>query len=735
MHRNTILFRLASVTATIALTVAIALPPFARAQDGGNASPAADQQEASPPARVGAITLLTGTVSFHAAGADSWDPAALNYPLMAGTGVWTQPGAGTRIGISDTRIVLSASTDLEIRTLDERSFVASLPQGEAYVRVRSLLPGETYTLVTPRGAVGIAEPGRYVVVAGDTATPTLVTVLEGAATLSEGAETRLGAGQAVQVAGGQAPFQLQVAAATRDAFVNQVLAMERPAPVQAAAAPPLVTAMPGGAELAEYGSWQRTPDYGEVWYPQVRASWVPYREGHWAYVPPWGWTWVDDAPWGFAPFHYGRWIQLEGRWCWAPGEAQVAHAEAPPYPVYAPALVTFFGVGLAAGAAAGITARSPASGSVGWVPLGPREAYRPWFNAAPAYVRDVNLRHVSDVSQITTVISNRSTVNNVTVNQFRNVAGATVVSAAAMAMSRPIAAAARPVTPQALAQAHPVVGRQVAPPPIATPGVAPAPARRAPFAPAPAGVPGPPRFPAPGPVIRAQAQQAVPVRPELLRAEPPAAAPPNAFPPAAPPLAAGPAAGHAEALPRPGKPEAVQAGPHAAPGLPTLRAPALSRPERPVAAGAAAGVAAPQGPGTALPAVGAPVTLHTPAPQQALPLAAPASRLPAPTAAAPRPPQERAAQERSAVAPARPPVPAPVPLAAQPQASHPPPLTPEPHPAQPQAPHPPLPAQRPMPQAPVHPQAPQMPAPVAHHPPPAPHLAPAPHEQKRPGQP
>ena len=723
MHRDTTLFRLAGVTATIALTMAIALPPFARAQSGGNASQAADQQGVSPPARVGAITLLTGTVSFHAAGADSWDPAALNYPLTASSGVWTQPGAETRIGISDTRIVLSGSTDLEISTLDERSFVASLPQGEAYVRVRSLLPGETYTLVTPRGAIGIAEPGRYVVVAGDTATPTLVTVLEGAATLSEGAEARLGAGQAAQVTGGQAPFQLQVAGATRDAFVNQVLAMERPAPVQAAVAPPLVTAMPGGAELAEYGSWQRTPDYGEVWSPQVRASWVPYREGHWAYVQPWGWTWVDDAPWGFAPFHYGRWVQLEGRWCWTPGEAQITYAGTPSYPVYAPALVTFFGVGAAAGAAAGITAQRLASGSVGWVPLGPREAYRPWFNAAPAYVRDVNLRHVSDVNQITTIINNRNTVNNVTVNQFRNVAGATIVPTAAMAMSRPIAAAARPVTPQALAQARPVIGRHLAPLPTTSPGAAPAPARTVHVALSPAGVPGPPRSPAPGPVIRAQAQQAVPARPELLRAGSPAAIPLNASPPAAPPFAAGPAAAHTEAPLRPGGPEAVRAGLHAAPGLSTLRAPGLSRPEHPIAAGVAVGVAPPQGPGTAPPSVDAPVTPHVPAPQQA------------PTAAAPHPPQGRAVQERPAVAPARPPVPAPVPPAAQLQASHPPALAPEPHPMQPQAPHPSPPAPRPMPQAPVHPQAPQMPAPVAHHPPLALHPAPAPHEQKRPGQP
>ena len=97
--------------------------------------------------------------------------------------------------------------------------------------------------------------------------------------------------------------------------------------------------MPGGDDLAESGIWSDSTEYGQVWYPQVAAGWVPYREGSWAYVAPWGWTWVDSAPWGFAPFHYGRWADIGGRWAWVAGVAAVAA------PVYAPALVTFFGVG------------------------------------------------------------------------------------------------------------------------------------------------------------------------------------------------------------------------------------------------------------------------------------------------------------------------------------------------------------------------------------------------------
>ncbi len=83
--------------------------------------------------------------------------------------------------------------------------------------------------------------------------------------------------------------------------------------------PAVVAAMPGGDDLATYGTWSDSADYGQVWYPQVASGWVPYSDGYWSYVAPWGWTWVDSDPWGFAPFHYGRWADIGGRWGWVPG--------------------------------------------------------------------------------------------------------------------------------------------------------------------------------------------------------------------------------------------------------------------------------------------------------------------------------------------------------------------------------------------------------------------------------
>src|SRR5262249_14174748 len=164
------------------------------------------------------------------------------------------------------------------------------------------------------------------------------------------------------------------------------------------------------------------PDYGPVWIPQVSPGWAPYRYGHWAYVEPWGWTWIDDAPWGFTPFHYGRWIEYDDEWAWVPGAFVAA-------PVYAPAVVSFFGDFGSVGGGVGF-----GFGSVGWIPLGPEEVFRPWFPCSRLFVRNVNIANVQNV----TVISNNTVVNNFGWDRFRNHRGGTFVSADVMTHSRPV---------------------------------------------------------------------------------------------------------------------------------------------------------------------------------------------------------------------------------------------------------------------------------------------------------
>jgi hypothetical protein len=73
-------------------------------------------------------------------------------------------------------------------------------------------------------------------------------------------------------------------------------------------------------ELAPYGRWINTPQYGTVWTPNVDPNFQPYAtNGYWE-VTEYGNTWVSDYDWGWAPFHYGRWsFDDYNGWFWIPG--------------------------------------------------------------------------------------------------------------------------------------------------------------------------------------------------------------------------------------------------------------------------------------------------------------------------------------------------------------------------------------------------------------------------------
>ena len=344
----------------------------------------AQAQNAAIPSRVGQITSLSGSVSFNGAGSNGqWVQATPNYPVTTGDTLFTQAGAEAAIVLNASRLTLGANTELQITALDDTQFAAQESQGELFLSLSALQPGQNFTIDTPGGAVTISEAGAYDIVAGDSATPTIVSVLAGAASIGT---LQIPAGQEGVLSGtDQATAQLEPL--QRDAFEDHVQAEMMPPPPPYA--PPVVQQMSGVGELSTYGSWSQSPEYGAIWYPDVPAGWAPFREGHWAYVDPWGWTWVDVEPWGFAPFHYGRWIDQDGRWGWVPTAADTSpgYSYEPAYqPVYAPAVVGFFG--LAAGAA--LTASLLDSQSIGWVPLAPGEPFYPAYHADLAYLRRIN---------------------------------------------------------------------------------------------------------------------------------------------------------------------------------------------------------------------------------------------------------------------------------------------------------------------------------------------------------
>jgi hypothetical protein len=478
MRARNSFFQLSAAAAVAGLVLGPAAPIPVVAQPS---PPQSDpgQYAGDPPVRVGRVAQLSGALSFHTQADTQWSRAALNYPVASGNSYWTEPGAHAMLEVASSRIAIAGGSEVDIGSLDPSGLQATIPQGEVYLQLHNLLPGETWSFQTPRGEVTLQGEGRYGIAAGDTQSPTVVTVLQGAAQVTgPGVSAQLGPNQTATIIGTDG-FQASVAPAQPEGFLADMLNRERPPSPPAAPPPPVVSAMPGGEELAAYGSWAPAPDYGQVWYPPVAADWVPYRDGHWAYVTPWGWTWVDEAPWGFAPSHYGRWVQIDHRWAWSPGTAAAVET-----PVYAPALVTFFGVAAGVGLAAAL-----ASGTVGWVPLGPREPYRPWYHASERHVRSLNVTNVTNITNI----------RNVTINNFINRGAATFVPTSVMTGSRPVRQGARPPSPQLLAASRPLAGGEPIRPTQATAGITPGAARQLNLPPSPRDLT--PRPPAPGPAI------------------------------------------------------------------------------------------------------------------------------------------------------------------------------------------------------------------------------------------
>jgi hypothetical protein len=130
--------------------------------------------------------------------------------------------------------------------------------------------------------------------------------------------------------------------------------------------------IPGLYDLDYYGDWQNLNGYGYAWSPRVDNGWMPYQSGYWMNDYPYGPTWVSSEPWGYAPYHYGRWAFVGDRWYWVPESTSVS-------PVYSPALVAFVPFN---------------NNDIGWVPLGPGDAYVPhYYNTSwqPYYLTRDNL--------------------------------------------------------------------------------------------------------------------------------------------------------------------------------------------------------------------------------------------------------------------------------------------------------------------------------------------------------
>lgn len=318
------------------------------------------------PGRVARVANVQGTLR-HAPGerAGDWSEIGLNDPVAQGDNLYVDRDGVAEVDYGGGQFRLAGETNLHVSRLDDRQLALFIAAGRVIVRVRVLEPDDSVHIDTPATQIALQRPGLYRIdVAADTPL-TSVIVREGEAQVATpaGIET-VWPGQTASSTG-VATERIDIRnGGGLDGFDTWSAARDRvyEMPRQNAY---VSRQMIGAADLDAHGLWQTFPGYGAVWFPTVDPAWAPYRFGHWTWLSGWGYTWVDLAPWGYAPFHYGRWAHIGGRWGWCPGDF-VAR------PVWAPALVAWYG--------GGSWSRGPHGPVYGWVPLGWGEPFVPWWN-------------------------------------------------------------------------------------------------------------------------------------------------------------------------------------------------------------------------------------------------------------------------------------------------------------------------------------------------------------------
>jgi hypothetical protein len=422
-----------AISVGLALAILLVGGPVASAQQvpaGGQTAQAA-MFERTPPR----LAYLHGEVAFWRPGADDWTPARLNTPLAPGDVLYTGSGGNLEIQIGARAFVRASwTTQLGLDNQEPDYLQFRVPAGHVSLDLRELPPGHTIELNTPNAAFIVERTGYYRVDVGQDTT-VFVARRGGRATMTTatGPAVAITPSEQVVITGTDSPrVETYVAPELSDwdrwnyTRTDQLM--------EAMSARYVSPSVYGVDDLDHYGTWRVVADYGPVWVPDATpAGWAPYSTGHWTWDPYYGWTWIDDAPWGWAPYHYGRWVFLDGFWAWAPGPLVGR-------PVYAPALVGFFGWGVGIGR------------PIGWVALSWGEPLIPWWGPV-GFIGTAWWGGWGGPRIVNNVVISHTTIVNVANINYRNAGvGRAVVAVPAERFGRgqPVASARVPVDPRAL---------------------------------------------------------------------------------------------------------------------------------------------------------------------------------------------------------------------------------------------------------------------------------------------
>ncbi len=365
------------------LSTGLYVTPTMRAQEGpeGPETPPVAPQPAQPPqpeaqpqsqpqTSVARISVVHGQVSTMRGDGGSWVAATVNAPLVPGDQVATSDGSRAEVELDYANILrLAQGTDAKMADLEPNKIDIQLAQGLVDYTVYKNTQADA-EIDTPNMGVHPLSPGIYRIQVTSPSETMLIVRQGEAEVLTNQGSTKVEAGQQIQIHGADNPEYKVDPAPGGDEFdkwcSNRDQQIQSPQALQHTN-----QYYTGAGDLDNYGQWSEVPDYGWCWTPQVDAGWVPYSAGSWGWEPYWGWTWISGEPWGWAPYHYGRWFNYGGAWRWWPAVGFGGLR-----PLWAPAYVSFFGFGGGFGFNIGF-----GFGSIGWLALGPRDIFHPWYGA------------------------------------------------------------------------------------------------------------------------------------------------------------------------------------------------------------------------------------------------------------------------------------------------------------------------------------------------------------------
>lgn len=335
------------------------------------------------------LQRVEGQVALADANETEWREAGPNQPFSVGDRLYTRDNAWASVAFDGRNYArLDPNTSLDVVALSDDRTQLALRDGAAIFDVAYLPSGELFEVGTPYGAVDFNEPGLYYVDVNDG--NTMVSVLSGLAeVVGLAGSGQVSKGEMLTLLGTTAA-EIALSRLNRDDagyLVDDYYGYQYPNydgryenydayladpfyydPYRSDASYRYVTYdAPGINDLSYYGDWRDVDGYGYAWSPRVDAGWTPYQQGYWTRDYPYGLTWVSSEPWGYTPYHYGRWAYAGDRWYWVP-EAASATSQ------YSPALVAFVPV---------------SNNDIGWIPLGPGDAYVPRYydeNWQPHYL-------------------------------------------------------------------------------------------------------------------------------------------------------------------------------------------------------------------------------------------------------------------------------------------------------------------------------------------------------------